>query len=101
MLDTAAFFAAAQRAGMTRAVAWTPSGGGAEQTADAVFREGAAEVVAGEAFAADPTIAYPAAQLTGLKRGETVTVGGVAYKVREDPRPELDGSRMRAALSKV
>lgn len=101
MLPTADFYAAAARAGMTRAVAWTPSGGGAEQTADVMFREPVRDVLSGEAFTTEPSISYPTTQLVGLLRGETITVAGVSYKVREDPRSELDGSRMTVPLSKV
>lgn len=98
MLSTVDFFAAAARAGMTRVVTWTPSGGGSEQTADVYFREPVRDVLSGEAFSSDPMISYPATQLTGLIRGETLSVAGVNYKVREDPRSELDGSRYTALL---
>ena len=101
MLSTESFFAAAKLAGMLKPVSWTPSGGGAAQTVDACFTQPARDVLSGEAFTVDPTISYPAAQLAGLKRGETVTVDGVAYKVREDPRTELDGSRVSVPLARV
>lgn len=101
MLSTEGFFEVAQRAGMLKAVSWTPSAGGAAQTADAFFRAPAEDVLAGSAFTPEYSISYPATKLTGLLRGETVTVDGASYKVREDPRTELDGSRLRALLSKV
>jgi len=44
-------------------------------------------------------ITYAASQLTGLKTGDTVTVDGVAYKVREVTSFD-DGALMRATLTK-
>lgn len=102
MQTTEQFFAASKRAGMTRTVLWTPSAGGAEQSADALFRDVSEEVLGSAAFAYDVSISYPVTKLVGLKRGESITVDGVAFKVREDPRSDIgNGTRMKATLARV
>lgn len=45
-------------------------------------------------------ITYAATQLVGLKTGESLTVNGVSYKVREVTAID-DGALMRATLSKT
>jgi len=102
MLSTVDFFAAFDRAGMLKEAAWTPSvglpGAGVEQKEKGRFRAPATEVLAGEAFTSDITFQYPALLFPGLKRGEVLAIAGTNYKLREDPRPELDGSRYLALL---
>lgn len=100
MLTTEQFFEYAEAAGMTVPASWAPSGGGATQTADVIFKAPSHDVLAGGAFATDPSIQYAAVDLVGLKRGETVTVNGSTYKVREDPQSELDGTRMKVPLTR-
>jgi hypothetical protein len=105
MLTTDQFFAGFKAAGMTVPAAWTPSGGGPQQTADVIFRARGEDPLGGDAIATAYAILYPATKFVGLKRGETVIINGGAYtgvsfKVREEPKAELDGSRMRAMLEK-
>lgn len=107
MLTTEQFFANAKAAGMTRPVTWMPSGGGAIQTADVIFRAPTDNVLSGEASSTGYRIEYPASVLVGLKRSEVITVFkdktdlvGVQYTVRESPNSQLDGTRLEASLRK-
>jgi len=100
MQSTEKFFEAFGRAGMLKGVSWKPSSGAPEVTGQAVFRAPTQDVLAGDALAVDFTIQYPATQFVGLKRGERVVIDGATYRLREDPRSELDGSRLRAPLEK-
>jgi hypothetical protein len=104
MLDTSKFFEAFDKAGFLKPALWTPSSGlpgaGIQQSAQVRYRQPSADVLAGDAFAEAYSISYPSTVFPGLRRGETVTVDGVQFKLREDPRRELDGSRCLAQLSK-
>lgn len=81
--------------------AWTPSGGGQQQTAKVLFDE-PDEVVLGDQLVVSNVceITYPAGQLAGLDEGESITVDGIAYRVRERPRQTDDGRIMKALISK-
>jgi hypothetical protein len=98
MQTTDKFFESFKKAGHTRLASWTPSAGGPAQTADVLYRAPGQDVLQGEAFATAYTIRYPATKFPGLIRGETVTIDAVNYKVKEDPRSELDGTRMLAHM---
>jgi riboflavin synthase alpha subunit len=52
-------------------------------------------------MATDYSIEYPVTKLTGLRRGESVTVNGCTYTVRENPRSELNGTRLQVYIAKV
>jgi hypothetical protein len=105
MITTDAFFAAFDRAGFLKAALWTPSAGlpgaGVQQSAQVRYTAPTQTVLAGDAFATDYAMRYPAGTFPGLKRGETVTVDGVAFRVREDPASDLDGTRLAVPLEKV
>lgn len=100
MLSTEQFFAAFSKAGIVKSLSWCPKSGDAQQTADVIFRAPSRDALAGEFSATDYMIEYPATQLVGLKRGEQVTVESVTYKVREGPHSDLDGSRLKAFLTR-
>lgn len=78
---------------------WTPSGGGAQQTAQVILDTPDEELIDGRVLSREYVITYRADQLTGLKGGETVTVSGTAYTVREVTALE-DGQILRASLRK-
>lgn len=101
MLTTEQFFAAASKAGMLKPLTWQPKSGAAAQTVEVKYRAPARDILQGGAFATEHSIEYPASILAGLVRGEEVTIAGVKYKLLEDPRSELDGSRLQAPLSVV
>jgi len=104
MITTEKFFEAFDKAGFLKPALWTPSpglpGAGVEQEAQVRFYGPTSTIEAGNAFATDPAIRYPASVFPDLQRGEILTVGGTQYAVREDPRSELDGSQRFALLSK-
>lgn len=104
MLNTDKFFESFDKAGFLKPVLWTPSSGlpgaGVLQSAKARFRAPTRDVLQGEASANEYSIEYASTALVGLRRGESITVDGIAYKVREDPDAQLDGTRLRAALTR-
>jgi hypothetical protein len=105
MLDTSKFYESFDKAGFLTTALWTPSAGlpgaGIQQSAQVRFKAPNRDALAGEFSVTDHTIKYPSTVLTGLKRGETLTVGGIAFKVREGPQSELDGTVLQAFLAKV
>lgn len=101
MQTTDKFFESFKKAGMTRPALWTPAVGGPQQSADVLFRAPTRDVLSGDATSTDFSIRYPASLFPGLKRGETITVSGAPFKVRENPHSELDGTRMMALLEEV
>ncbi len=78
---------------------WTPSGGGAQQTAQVILDTPDEELRDGRVLSREYAITYRADQLIGLKGAEVVTVDGTAYTVREVSSLE-DGKIMRASLRK-
>lgn len=78
---------------------WTPSGGGASQSAQVLLDAPDAEFIDGAVRSREYAITYRASQWAGLKTGETVTVNGQTYTVREVAALD-DGALVRATLSK-
>lgn len=99
MISTDKFFEAFSRAGFLKAISWTPSAGGATQTAQARFYT--PDQVLLDVMTPEYSIVYPSSQLVGLKSGEAITVAGVSYTVKEKPKKTGDGTLTRAPLSKV
>jgi hypothetical protein len=64
------------------------------------FRSPDETVLDGLALSADYTIRFPASALPSLKAGDTVSIGGDSYRVR-DVRGIGDGSERRADLSRL
>ena len=85
---------------MTKIASWVPSTGGAVQTPDVIYRAPTEDALSGGVKSVEYSIRYPATVLVGLKRGETVTVDGVQFTVRENPESQLDGTRLEAKLRK-
>ncbi|MDQ3562857.1 MAG: hypothetical protein M3436_01530 [Pseudomonadota bacterium] len=94
--NLAAFFSTADFAA---SATWTPSGGGAQQTAEVILDTPDQELVDGRVLSREYVITYRADQFVGIKGAETVTVSGTAYTVREVTALE-DGQIMRASLRK-
>lgn len=101
MLTTEQFFAAFDAAGFLHSASWTPSGGGAPQTASVRFMTISHDGLSNQVSVTDYTIQYPQSQLSGLKRGETLVIGAASYKVRETPVLQLDGTRVEAHLERL
>jgi hypothetical protein len=87
---------------------YTPSGGGATQTAKVLLDMPSEDVLSQDSLSIEYSIMFPYNVLTTLKKGEQIAVDGVAYKVR-DVRPMTDyrfgfladGRVKRALLSKI
>lgn len=105
MLSTEKFFEAFDKAGFLKTALWTPSvglpGAGVQQSARVRYSSPTQVILAGDAMATDHSIQYPTSVFPGLKRGEALTVDGIAFKVRENPASGLDGSRVTVLLEKV
>ncbi len=104
MLPTTEFFDAFAAAGFLKEASWTPTvgmpGAGVEQKVMGRYRAPSVDVLGADAFATDHTFQYPAGLLPGIVRGQVLTIEGQDYKLREDPRSELDGSRFVLVLEK-
>jgi len=82
------------------AASWTPSAGGTQHSAQVLLDAPDTELVDGTTRSREYAITYAATQLTGLKTGESLTVDGVSYQVREVTAID-DGALMRATLTKT
>lgn len=98
MLDR--LYDAAARADMLKEALWVPAAGAEPQTAFVDFRAPDETVLDGLGLSTDYSIRYPASALTGLASGETLTIEGQAYRVRE-VRAVGDGSEKRATLTRL
>lgn len=79
---------------------FTPSGGGAVQSAAVIFDAITADVLDGDSLSDEFTITYPASDLLGVRAGDYGTIEGVSYRVREIMLT-ADGKLKMARLSKV
>ena len=102
------FYEAFGEAGFLKSATWTPLNGAAAITRQVRFRAPTRELLGGDAFDNDYTVEYPATHFPGLKRGEVLAIVSDPvnalvdgnYRLRQDPRSELDGSVHRAFLEK-
>lgn len=84
---------------LTNATAtWQPSGGGAAQTASVIFDTADREQEFSDLAVIDRrlSITYLNTALVGLDNGESITIAGIGYIVREVV--QLDDAMMRAEL---
>lgn len=100
MLTTDQFYQASTKAGLTKPLSWTPSGGGAVQTADVYFGAHTEDALSGEVSSNKYSARYPATKLTGMKRGEVVTIAGAQYTALESPRLLKDGTELELIVRK-
>ena len=70
------------------------------QTIAVDFRSPDETILDGLALSADYTIRFPASALPALTAGDTVSIAGNTYRVR-DIRSIGDGSEQRASLSRL
>ncbi len=70
------------------------------QTIAVDFRSPDETILDGLALSADYTIRFPASALPALAAGDTVSIAGNTYRVR-DIRSIGDGSEQRASLSRL
>lgn len=83
------------------AASWTPSAGGAVQSARVLFDQ-PGELALGDSVLIGNTcqITYPQGRLVGLEAGDVLTVDGQPCRVRERPRRIEDGALMQALVSR-
>ena len=93
-------YEAADRAGLLKEALWNPSDGSDSVSAKVDFRAPDETVLDGLALSADYAIHYPASKLVGLASGETLTIDGQAYRVREVGAIG-DGSEKHATLTRL
>jgi hypothetical protein len=93
-------YEAADRAGFLKEAVWIPSDGSESVSAKVDFRAPDQTVLDGLGLSTDYAIHYPASALVGLASGETLTIDGQTYRVRE-VRALSDGSEKRATLTKM
>lgn len=95
--DLTAFFSQSEFA--VQAV-FTPSGGGAAVSASVIFNAETQDMFGDSVLSNEYTIVYSASDLPGIKSGDTGTVAGVQYRIR-DIRLKGDGALVTAKLAKV
>lgn len=78
--DMSVFFNAAEFAS---AAVFTPYGGGAAQSGSVIFDSPTETLMSGEVLSDEFTMTYPASVLPGIRAGDTGTIDGVSYQVRE------------------
>ena len=99
MIAIDAFYETAGRAGLLHPAIWRPTAGQGV-TAWVDFRAPDESILDGLGMSTDYRIRYPASRLAGLAQGDTLEIGGVAYRVREI-RALGDGSEARATLTRL
>lgn len=80
---------------------FTPSAGGADETAHVIFNSPTEDVFGGDTRSHEYEMKYPATSLPSIRKGDTGTIEGVQYKLRETPRMIADGRLKSAKLAKV
>lgn len=78
---------------------FTPSGG-APVSASVLFNVQTQEIFGDDVLSNEYVIVYPATALAGVKTGDSGTIGGVTYRVR-DVKLRADGTLKVARLAKV
>lgn len=81
------------------AATWTPSTGGAQQTATVIFDQPDIDLVSGMILSRDYKIVLPTSSFAGIDNGEVITVAGIPYTVRE-MRQQDDGALKELAVMK-
>jgi hypothetical protein len=83
MLSAAEFLQRFDRAGALVNVTWTPAGGGTPVTFKASFQDAGSAVRFGMVSADEPEILFEASHCPNLTNGDTVTINGTDYRVRD------------------
>lgn len=93
-------YLAAEHAGLLVMAVWSPGNGNPPVTVKVEFQAPDEVVLDGLALSADYAIRYLAKGLPDLVVGETLTIKGQTYRVRE-VRVLGDGSEKRATLTRL
>lgn len=95
-----ALYAAADHAGLLKEAVWSPSDRSTPLSAKVDFRAPDETMLDGLGLSTDYSIRYPSSAIVGLTAGESLTIDGHAYRVREI-RALGDGSEKRATLTRL
>lgn len=95
--DISAFFSEGEFA--VQAV-FTPAAGGAPVSASVIFNAATEQLFGDDVLTNEYTMVYPAGSLPNIESGDSGTVAGVRYVVR-DVRLKADGNLKIAKLAKV
>lgn len=79
---------------------WTPADYTDGGTGTVILDAPGQDVLGGAGNATEYSVLYQATDFVGMTFGDTLTIGGVDYKVR-NPAPLDDGALMRATLARV
>ena len=79
---------------------WTPSTGGAQQTAPVIFDQPDVDLASGMVISRDYKITMLASGFPGINRSEVITINAVNYTVRESPRQIDDGAMLEMLVMK-
>lgn len=70
-------------------------------TTAVLFDQPAEDILGGRAQSSEYEVTMPAGEFAGINRGDTITVGGVSYRLREKPRLVGDGALKSLLLERV
>lgn len=70
-------------------------------TTAVLFDQPTEDILGGRAQSADYEVTLPAGEFPGINRGDTLTISGVSYQLREKPRLVGDGALKTLSVSKV
>ena len=90
--DLSLFFDAG---GFALAATWGAS------TAQVLMRQPTEDILGGRAQSNEYEVQMPAAEFAGINRGDTITIGGASYRLREKPRLLGDGALKSLLLERV
>ncbi|MDP2430564.1 MAG: hypothetical protein Q8O33_00875 [Pseudomonadota bacterium] len=99
MIAVETLYDAAARSGLLQEAIWVPDTGPVVATW-VEFRAPDASILDGIGMSTDYAMRYPATWLVGLKRGDTLKIGGVTYRIRSIMAVG-DGAENRASLSRT
>lgn len=83
MLSAAEFLRRFERAGIMVDATWTPAGGGTPVTFKAMMQDADSDIRFGVVQADEPELLFEAAYCPALTNGDTVTIAGTDYRVRD------------------
>lgn len=79
----AEFLRSFERSGFMVDATWAPAGGGAPVTFKALYQDAQSDVRFGMVTADEPVITFETSYCPALTNGDTVSIAGVPYKVRD------------------
>ena len=71
------------------------------QTAAVLLEQPTEDILGGRAQSNEYEVQMPAAEFAGINRGDTISISGVTYRLREKPRLIGDGALKSLLLERV